>query len=107
VSRNQRTQRTRRKPLLGVLALVGATLLYGVAFGRHGVTRYFTLRADLARRSEQAYQRLDRNREMTERLLALQTDPRMLEEAARSTLGVVHDDEIVFVFRDSRGLRRR
>ena len=62
---------------------------------------------DFGHRSAQAYERLDRNREITQRLRGLQTDSRMLEEAARSTLGVVHEDEIVVVFRNARGSRRR
>jgi cell division protein FtsB len=107
VNRNQRVSASRRKPVLGVLTFVGAVLAYTVVFGRHGLIQYFALRADLGHRSAQAYERLDRNREITQRLRGLQTDSRMLEEAARSTLGVVHEDEIVVVFRNARGSRRR
>jgi cell division protein FtsB len=107
VTRTQRAPNARRKPALVLLAAAGVFLLYGILFGRHGLSRYVGLREELAARSAEAYRRVARNRAMTERLVGLRTDQRILEEVARSTLGVVHDDEIVLVFRKPRGLRRR
>ena len=106
MNRKQRAPAARRKPLLGLLTAVAVVLLYGVLFGAHGVGRYFALRDDLEHRSAQAYRRIARNRALDEKLLGLRTDQRMVEEAARSTLGVVHDDEIVLVFTHPRGPRR-
>ena len=107
VNRKQRPSLARRRPALGLLTVIGAVLVYEVLFGNHGVGRYFALRDDLAHRSAQAYRRITRNRALDERLQGLRTDQRMVEEAARSTLGVVHDDEIVLVFTHPRGSRRR
>jgi cell division protein FtsB len=107
VNRKQRAPVARRRPLLGLLAFVAAVLLYEVVFGSHGLGRYFALRDDLTHRSQQAYRRIARNRSLDERLHGLRTDEMMIEEAARSTLGVVHDDEIVLVFTHPRGSRRR
>ena len=39
-----------------------------------------------------------RNRRLFEKVQALKTDDRALEEAARRTLGVVRDNEIVYMF---------
>jgi cell division protein FtsB len=39
-----------------------------------------------------------RNRQLFEDVQALKTDDRALEEVARRTLGVVREDEIVYVF---------
>lgn len=104
--RAQRNSAERRKPVLALLAVLGAGLVYAVACGRHGVQRYLELRRDLDRRGGQAYQRIERNRDMLERLQGLRTDDRVLEEVARSTLGVVDENEIVIVFRDPQGMRR-
>jgi len=103
----QKNVTERRTPILGVLAALALILTGGVLFGRHGAGRYLTLREDLARRSKQAVQRINRNRDMIERLEGLRTDDRVLEEVARSTLGVVDEDEIVVVFDDRRSSRRR
>ena len=97
----------RRTPILALLAALGVVLSGGIAFGGHGVGRYLTLREDLARRSKQAVDRIGRNREMLEKLEGLRTDDRVLEEVARSTLGVVDEDEIVVVFENPRSSRRR
>ena len=93
--------------MLGLLAAVALVLAGNILFSRHGVGHYLSLREDLARRSKQAVERIVRNREMNERLEGLRTDDRVLEEVARSTLGVVDEDEIVVVFEKPRGARRR
>jgi len=90
--------------LLAGLALV---LAYGILNGRHGARRYFELRQDLDRRSREAYERIARNRTLLEELQGLRTDNKALEKAARTTLGVVNDNEIVVVFRDPQDRRRR
>ena len=78
---------------------------YGILNGRHGARRFIELRHDLANRSREAYERIARNQTMLEQLRGLRTDDKVLEKAARTTLGVVNEDEIVVVFRDPRDTR--
>jgi len=68
-------------------------------FGSRGLHNLLVLRASFSELSRQAYDRIQRNQELRERLAGLRSDDRVLEEVARSTLGVVHDDEMVYVFR--------
>lgn len=93
--------------MLVLLALVGGVLAVSILYGRHGLRRYVELRNDLERREQQAYERIARNRAMLERVRELRTDQKALEEAARTTLGVVNENEIVIVFRDPQSPSRR
>ena len=104
--RTQRNSAGRRKPVLVLLGAIGAALIVSILCGRHGLRRYIELRNNLDRREQQAYQRIARNRAMLERVRELRTDPKALEEAARTTLGVVDENEIVIVFRDAQGSPR-
>ena len=106
MSRRQNSHLRQRKTLLGVLAVISFGLLYGILLGNHGLRGYLDLRATLANRSTQAYQSIVRNRQLFEDVQALKTDDRALEEVARRTLGVVREDEIVYVF-ESPELSRR
>jgi len=82
------------------LALVGLSFGYSIAFGPHGVRRYLGLRSTLTERSDAAYARIVRNREMAEQIQRLGTDDRVLDSLARSQLGVAAPDEVVFVYDD-------
>ena len=68
-------------------------------FGSRGLPNLLVLRASFSELSRQAYDRIQRNQELRDRLAGLRSDDKVLEEVARSTLGVVHDDEMVYVFR--------
>jgi len=87
------------------LVVLGTGLIFAIALGDKGVSRYLSLRTRLVDYSAEAAERVVRNRHMLERLQALRTDPHILEEAARSMLGVAGDDEIVFVFPEHRAER--
>ncbi len=91
-----------RRVFVGLLAVAGA-LVYSILLSDHGLGRYLELRKRLDDRGHVAFRRAERNRRLAERLERLRTDPHALEEAARSTLGVVGEDEIVLVFPDRRG----
>lgn len=106
MQRAQKNSAERRKPVLFLLAGLGLVLLYGILNGRHGASRYIQLRHDLETRSREAYERIARNRTMLEQLQGLRTDDKALEKAARTTLGVVNEDEIVVVFREPQDTRR-
>ncbi len=73
-------------------------MLYSLMFGGQGIKHMLGLNSWLDDLSVQAYARIVRNSDLREQVDALRTDDRALEEVARSTLGVVRDDEIVYVF---------
>ena len=91
-----------RKILFGVLGVLSVALLYGILLGNHGVRPFLKLRATLQQRSAEAHSRIVRNRLMLDHLEGLKSDRRVLEQVARTRLGVAGQDEIVFVFRTDR-----
>jgi len=95
----QENRLRQRKALLTVLSVVTVALVYGILLSDNGVRQYLALRTTLAKRSVHAHDRITRNRSLLERLEGLQSDKRVLEEIARSSLGVAGTDEIVYVFR--------
>jgi len=77
---------------------LACVLVYSLTLSRNGIRRFSALRATLTERSHEAYQRIVRNRQLAEEIAALRSDDRALEEMARTRLGVVGRDEVVFVF---------
>ena len=106
MTRRQRSHLHQRKALLGLLSCIALGLLYGIFLGDHGLRRYLELKDTMAERSADAYDRIVRNRQLFERVEALRTDDRALEEVARTALGVVREDEIVYVFGPDGPIRR-
>jgi cell division protein FtsB len=98
MSSRQRTRLEQRKLLFGLSVALACILVYSLVLSRNGVRRYAALRTTLTERSHEAYQRIVRNRQLSEEIDALQNDDRTLEELARTRLGVVGRDEVVFVF---------
>ena len=105
MSARQRTRIGQRKAILVALVLVGLGFGYSISFGPHGVRSYLDLRATLTERADEAYERIVRNREVSEQIERLRTDDRLLESLARSRLGVAAPDEVVLVFPDEIGTR--
>lgn len=97
VKRTNRVQQ--RKTLLAILGVLSAALLYGILFGNHGIRQFLKLSAKLEQRSAEAHSRIVRNRLLLEHRNGLETDKRVLEQVARTRLGVAGEDEVVFVFR--------
>lgn len=101
-----RTKRVKqRKALLAVLWTLSAAFLYGILFGDHGMREFASLRSRLDARSAEAHHRIVRNHRLLDHLEGLRDDPRVLEQVARTRLGVAGDDEIVFVFREVSRIR--
>jgi len=98
MSSRQRSRLEQRRLLFGLSLAAACVLVYSLLLSRNGVRRFTALRATLAERSHEAYQRIVRNRLLAEDISALQSDDRKLEEIARTRLGVVGQDEVVFVF---------
>ena len=63
------------------LVLVGLGFGYSISFGPHGVEKLPRLRATLTERADEAYERIVRNREVSEQIERLRTDDRLLEVA--------------------------
>lgn len=78
--------------------LTATLIVCSLVFTGRGVKHMFGLESWLNDLSLLVYNRIDRNYHMRSRLSALKTDKRALEEVARSTLGFVRSDEIVYVF---------
>ncbi len=85
--------------LLGLLTTMGVALLYGILFGDQGVRRFLELRGTFADRSTEVRKRVERNSELRNRLAGLRSSDEALAETARVNLGMVDEDEIVYVFR--------
>jgi cell division protein FtsB len=94
----QRSRIEQRRVILGLSLLAGGFFGYALFFGDTGLGSLTALRYTRVERSHDAYRRIVRNRELTEKIESLQSDDRKLEELARSRLGVVGRDEVVFVF---------
>jgi len=98
MSSRQRSRLEQRKLLFGLSLALGCALAYSLVLSQNGVRRYAALRTTLTERSDEAYQRIVRNRQLSEEISSLQNNDRALEELARTRLGVVGRDEVVFVF---------
>jgi cell division protein FtsB len=98
MSGRQRSRLEQRRLLFGLSVALACVLVYSLALSRNGLRRFSGLRATLTERSHEAYQRIVRNRQLAEEISALRSDDRTLEEVARTRLGVVGQDEVVFVF---------
>jgi cell division protein FtsB len=109
MSSRQRSRLEQRKVLFGLSLALAVVLVYSLVLSRNGVRRYAVLSTTLTERSDEAYQRIVRNRQLSEEIASLQNDDRALEELARTRLGVVGRDEVVFVFPEdeAQGVREK
>jgi cell division protein FtsB len=85
---------------------MAVALLYGILFGNQGIPRFMELRTTFVERSAEVYKRIERNSELRHRLHGLRSSDEVLAEAARINLGMVDEDEIVYVFRPQESQRR-
>ena len=92
--------------LLGLLCTMAVALLYGILFGNQGIQRFLELRTTFVERSAEVYKRVERNSDLRMRLYGLRNSDEVLAEIARMNLGVVDEDEIVYVFRPPDADRR-
>jgi cell division protein FtsB len=66
---------------IGAVALLAA---YSLLFGPYGIQRFVDMRRNVHERSERAYERIQANASLEERLDALQNDPRTVDTELRS-----------------------
>jgi len=86
---------------------MAVALLYGILFGNQGIPRYLELRSNFVERSAEVYKRVERNSELRDRLHGIRSSDEVLAETARIHLGMVDEDEIVYVFRAPETEERR
>lgn len=84
--------------ILGIAALLVATLAGLSAADAHGLRRMRRLEADIRQREEKNRKLEVENARLGREIQALQGDPRAVERAAREELGLVKEGEVVFVF---------
>lgn len=81
------------------LALV-ALLLGFALFGDRGILHMLKLSAQKASLSQELAEFNDQNEKLRDEISALRSDRRYIERIARTELGMVRDDELVFQFAD-------
>jgi cell division protein FtsB len=78
MSSRQRSRLEQRKVLFGLSLALAVVLVYSLVLSRNGVRRYAVLSTTLTERSDEAYQRIVRNRQLSEEIASLQNDDRAL-----------------------------
>ncbi len=91
---------TKRKGL--VILLVGLIMLvwYFALFGERGVVKIVQLRLERDRIRSDVSQMRKENKRLQEEIRRLREDPEYLESVARRDLGLVKENEILFIFED-------
>ena len=86
-----------KKKNWGVLLLAGIILLiwFFSLFGEKGVIKIIQLR-----RERDVSRIQTENKKLQEEIKRLREDPRYLESVARNDLGLIKDNEILFIFED-------
>jgi len=79
---------------LGVFALV---LAYSLFVGPYGVRGLLAQQASVAERSSRVFERIQVNRQLEQRLDALQNDPRALDAELRTSQNWVRPGEVMIV----------
>jgi cell division protein FtsB len=89
-----------RSHLRFAAALTGCVVAFGALtiFGTNGAARLLKLRADQRALTDRAFQLLQENEALRDRIVRLHHDDRFLESVARERLGLVGDREIVYRF---------
>lgn len=83
------------------LALV-ALLLGFALFGERGILHMMKLSNQKATLSQELAEFEEQNKKLREEITALRSDRRYIERIARTELGMVRDDELVFQFADQK-----
>jgi len=95
-----RAFRTQKKGLL--IFLIGLILMvwYFALFGEKGVVKIIQLRQERDRILSDVSQMREENKRFKEEIRRLREDPRYLESVARRDLGLIKENEILFIFED-------
>ena len=85
-----------------LLAIAACIMATAILTGTHGLARLRMLGGKLHQRSAEVYQRSAENRRLAARIGRLEDNDRTVEEIARSTLDMVAEDEVTFIFPEPR-----
>lgn len=91
-----------KKKNWGVLLLAGIILLiwFFSLFGEKGVIKIIQLRRERDQILTDVSRIQTENKKLQEEIKRLREDPRYLESVARNDLGLIKDNEILFIFED-------
>ncbi len=93
-------KRLRRTVFLVLCALLNVYLLIYFFSGDMGVARWMKVRTAHRTLQAQMTQVAEENRQMTEEIAALKSDPFYIEQMARDRLGMIREGEQVYEFYD-------
>jgi cell division protein FtsB len=101
-----RTPTVRRKGVL--ILLIGLILLvwYFSLFGEKGLIKIIQLKRERDRIIADVSRIEDENRRLQEEIRRLREDSRYLESVARRDLGLIKENEILFIFEDDAAAKK-
>lgn len=88
--------RRRQKLLYAALALVFAALTFDSVFGAHGLISDYRMRLQVREHQQRIGQLEQENREFTQQVQELKTNPAAVERVAHEHMGLVKPDQLVF-----------
>jgi cell division protein FtsB len=91
-----------KKNQWGVILLVGLIVLvwFFALFGEKGVIKIIQLRRERNKILADVNRIQEENKRLQEEIKRLREDPRYLESVARNDLGLIKENEILFIFED-------
>jgi cell division protein FtsB len=93
-------KKLRRGIFLVVCSFLNVYLLVYFFFGDMGVSQWMKVRTAHQTLQTQTVQVAEENRQMTEEIAALKSDPFYIEQLARDRLGMIREGEQVYEFYD-------
>jgi cell division protein FtsB len=96
-----------RRKVLAIL-LIGLILLvwYFIFFGEKGVFKIIRLKRERDRIISDINSMQEENKRLQEEIRRLREDSRYLESVARRDLGLIKENEILFIFEDKAAVRK-
>ena len=87
-----------RKLLISIGTIAAITMLGYYVLNSRNFETYQSLQEEVEVLRDQNAALMEHSEKLKERINAIKTNPRFIEKQARDTLGLVHGDEILFVF---------
>ncbi len=94
------TPRTKKKGLLILLIGLILAVWYFALFGEKGVVKIIQLRRERDKIVSNVREMREENKRLKEEIRRLREDPEYLESVARRDLGLIKENEILFIFED-------
>jgi cell division protein FtsB len=98
-----------KKKQWGIILLVGLIVLvwFFALFGEKGVIKIIQLRRERDKILADVNRIQEENKRLQEEIKRLREDPRYLESVARNDLGLIKENEILFIFEDKRVVKEK